>query len=158
MFYNTEYGSYENAAQRQDGLAAISVLLKVRILSPLLFQCLHVSNILLSAWLSFFSVCLALIYLVNDTWILQIQLDIFWSWHYWSCFVMTCFDDNGKYIKLSSNYRQYHVKYILIINQKIPFRDGFKNSDLAKTLLIWLKGLLSSVDISTSWVPLSKIL
>ncbi|XP_078349815.1 carbonic anhydrase 2-like [Oculina patagonica] len=29
MFYNTEYGSYENAAQRQDGLAAISVLLKV---------------------------------------------------------------------------------------------------------------------------------
>lgn len=29
MFYNTEYGSYENAAPKQDGLASISVLLKV---------------------------------------------------------------------------------------------------------------------------------
>ena len=28
MFSNSEYGSYENAAPVQDGLAAISVLLK----------------------------------------------------------------------------------------------------------------------------------
>ena len=28
MFFNTEYGSYENAAPLQDGLAAISVLIK----------------------------------------------------------------------------------------------------------------------------------
>lgn len=31
MFYNTEYGSYENAAPKQDGLAAISVLLKASV-------------------------------------------------------------------------------------------------------------------------------
>lgn len=31
MFYNTEYGSYENAAPKQDGLASISVLLKARL-------------------------------------------------------------------------------------------------------------------------------
>lgn len=30
MFYNTEYGFYDNAASKKDGLAAISVLLKVR--------------------------------------------------------------------------------------------------------------------------------
>ena len=30
MFYNTDYGSFENAAPLQDGLAAISVLLEVR--------------------------------------------------------------------------------------------------------------------------------
>lgn len=29
MFYNTDYGYYDNAASKQDGLAAISVLLKV---------------------------------------------------------------------------------------------------------------------------------
>ena len=28
MFFNTEYGSYENAAPLQDGLAAISVFIK----------------------------------------------------------------------------------------------------------------------------------
>ena len=28
MFFNTEYGSYENATPLQDGLAAISVLIK----------------------------------------------------------------------------------------------------------------------------------
>lgn len=38
MFYNTEYGSYENAALKQDGLAAISVLLKARLLFLLFFQ------------------------------------------------------------------------------------------------------------------------
>ena len=46
MFYNTDYGSYENAAPLQDGLAAISVLLKVGI-SPLHFLPIF---ILQNAW------------------------------------------------------------------------------------------------------------
>lgn len=62
MFYNTEYGSYENAAQKQDGLAAISVLLKARMLFPLLFRCLRVYDVQICTSLR---LLICLFYLVN---------------------------------------------------------------------------------------------
>lgn len=85
MFYNTEYGSYENAAPKQDGLAAISVLLKARVLFLLLF---HLPDVTIF----YFFVCLFCSNnLLHD--------------HFWSCFdetIKTCNCVTLLYIKANT--------------------------------------------------------